>query len=221
MDDASHSTAASPPPPLPHELFRLVPPPLGVRLLAELAAADRLTYRAAMVAVAQDRRLRPVYLERKPKPERHAWMHAALGRRSVAAMAGQVLQAWLVRCQAPLLCTFLDALDIAHDADGTVEAFPECPPPARLRTAVDAAFAAHDPAVARLYFQAFCALHPDLWPPFNAMLAADPRTAWAPPPTATPATGPARPGETGVPLAPAPEPGPALAATDPAPPPAP
>jgi hypothetical protein len=158
-------------PPLPHELFRDMSGPFAVRLFDELAEADRPFYRITVASLAQMNRLRTIYLDRKPKPERHLWMRQALARKTASESAGHVIQTWLVKCHAPLLCRFLDSLGIPHEEDGTVESFPESPGAAALEKAVDELLAGDDPDVARAYLVSFCALNPELWPDFNQIVA--------------------------------------------------
>lgn len=159
----------------PSEIFRAMAPSMAQRLFAELSEADRPFYRVTVVALAQQNRLRPVFLDRKPKPERHLWMQKALSRKSASDSAGHIIQTWLVKCHPAILCRFLDSLDIPHDEDGTVEQFPDSPGREALEKAADALLAGDEPDVARIYLTAFCALNPGLWPEFAEIVAA--RTA--------------------------------------------
>ena len=68
--------------------------------------------------LASRRKLRPVFIERKPRPERHLWLQQALSLKSADDIAMQVLQIWLLGAQREMICEFLDSLGIAHDGKG-------------------------------------------------------------------------------------------------------
>ena len=57
-----------------HELFGFMSPGLANDIITYTFEADKPTYHAALGAVAQARHLRPVFLERQPRPQRHAMM---------------------------------------------------------------------------------------------------------------------------------------------------
>ena len=98
-------------------------------------------------SLAQQRKLRPLFVERKPRAERYGWMREALGRKVNETVGAHLLQIWLVGAHAKLLCDFLDGLGIAHDANGTIEALPPAPTKEALAKAIDPLFAQHDPGV--------------------------------------------------------------------------
>jgi hypothetical protein len=58
-----------------HELFGFMSPTLAGEILAFTFESEKPTYRATLNAVAEVRRLRPVFLERQPKP--HALLSQA------------------------------------------------------------------------------------------------------------------------------------------------
>jgi hypothetical protein len=67
-----------------HELFGFMSPNLADEIITFTFESDKPVYRATLNAVAQARHLRPVFLERQPKTQRHAAMIATL----VPARAG-------------------------------------------------------------------------------------------------------------------------------------
>jgi len=161
--------------PKPYELFAALPPTVSDQLFAFLMEREKPLYKATIDTLAKQRKLRPVFLERKPRPERHTWMKDALGRKVNEAVAAHLLQIWLVGAHAKLLCDFLDGLGIAHDENGTIEAMPPAPTKEALTKAIDPLFEKHDPAVVVVYLHAFQALDDNGWPTLAELLAADPR----------------------------------------------
>jgi len=136
---------------------------------------EKPLYKATLESLAKQRKLRPVFLERKPRTERHAWMLEALGRKINEGLSAQLLQIWLVSQQTKLLCDFLDSLGIAHDENGTVESIPADPGREALEKAIEQLFANHEPEDIAIYLHAFQALDENGWPSLQTILDTDPR----------------------------------------------
>ena len=128
--------------------------------------------------------MRPVFIERKPRPERYAWLKDALGRKQNEGVAAHLLQIWFVGQQTQLLCDFLDGLGIKHDENGTMEEMPPPPPRTALEPVIDALFKKHDHDVVRVYLQSFQALDEKGWPSLAELLESDDRLRLAEPLTA-------------------------------------
>lgn len=158
------------------ELFAQMSPALADEALGALQQSAKPTYRMAVETLAGQQKLRAVFLERKPRPERHAWLQRALARPANGPVAANLLQMWLVNSQAPMLCDFLDSLHIPHDGKGSIEDLPACPGPEPLRAAVDGLLAKDHPAErVAVYLHCFAAMDPEGWAPLDALLQADPR----------------------------------------------
>jgi hypothetical protein len=161
--------------PKPYEIFAALSPAVSEQLFSFIQEREKPLYKATIDTLAKQRKLRPVFLERKPRPERHQWMKDALGRKINEAVAAHLLQIWLVGSQSKLLCDFLDSLGIAHDENGTIEALPPAPPKDKLKDTVDQLVTKHDPAIVAIYLHAFQALDEEGWPTLAELLAEDPR----------------------------------------------
>src|SRR4051794_1345589 len=158
-----------------HEIFARMPTPVGAQLLAFVQENETALYQATIQTLAKQRNLRLVFIERKPRGERYAWLQATLGKAQNDGIALQLLQIWLVGAQTKLLCDFLDALGIAHDENGTIETLPPAPPKAELARAVETLCAKHDPAVVAVYLHTFQAMDEQGWSTLDELLAEDPR----------------------------------------------
>ncbi len=159
-----------------HELFAKMSEPLAADVLTFLHEQEKPVYKAAIQGLANQRNLRPVFVERKPRPERHAWMKAALSRPVSDTLATHLVQAWLLGANKPMLCEFLDAIGIVHEEDGTVEVIPPSPPRDKLQAAVDQLLTKYDPQAVTVYLHAFRDMDSSVqWPPLNEILAEDPR----------------------------------------------
>ncbi len=161
--------------PTPHEIFAHMPPAVADQLFSFLEKNEKPLYQTTLDTLAKQRKLRLIFVTRKPRPERHAWMRDVLGRAVNDAIAAHLLQIWLVGAHAKLLCDFLDGLGIAHDANGTIEALPPAPAKADLVKAIEPLFATHDPAVVAVYLHAFQALDDKGWDSLAELLGEDSR----------------------------------------------
>jgi len=160
----------------PHEIFSKIPAATASQVFSFLFEKEKPLYKATIDTLAKKRNLRPVFIERKPREERFAWLKDALARPMNDSVAAHLLQVWLVGAQSALLCDFLDALGIAHDKNGTVETLPPAPAKEKIAKAVDALLAKHDASVMAAYLHTFQALHEDGgWPTLSEVLETDAR----------------------------------------------
>jgi hypothetical protein len=157
-----------------HEIFSRISEPQVERIFSYLLAGQKALYKATIDSVAKQRKLRPVFVERKPRAERHAWLREALGRKVNDGVAAHLLQIWLVGEHARLLCDFLDALGIAHDENGTIETLPQCPPAEKLAAAVQSLLEKHEREVVAIYLHFFHVMDGS-WASLGEMLQSDPR----------------------------------------------
>jgi hypothetical protein len=142
----------------PNDIFSRMTPDVASQLFSFLFEKEKQLYKATIESIAKQRNLRPVFIERKPRVERFAWMQNALGRKASESVAAHLLQVWLVTVHAPLLCDFLDGLGIEHDKNGTVDTLPPAPPKEKLAEVIESLFTKHDPAVVAVYLNAFQSL---------------------------------------------------------------
>jgi hypothetical protein len=153
----------------PHEIFAHMPKETASKLLGFLFEKEKPLYKATIDSLTKQRKLRPVFVEKKPRNERFAWMKENEG------VAAHLLQIWLVGGHREVLCDFLDALGIEHDENGTIDNLPPAPEKAALTKAIDTLLAKHDPAVVVIYLHAFQALDENGWATLEELLKEDPR----------------------------------------------
>lgn len=157
-----------------HEILGFMSPALALEIVDYLYTSEKEVYRAALQGVAEARKVRPVFLERKPRAERHQDMVAALSKPRLEFVALNVLQTWLVKMQTALLADFLDGLGIAHQ-NGVVENLPATIADEKLHPAVEALLARHPREIVAVYLHAFCGLNGAKWPNLAGMLDKDER----------------------------------------------
>ncbi len=166
-----------------HEIFQRVDPPLAAKIFTFLQNENKPVYKAAIQGLANQRKLRAVFVERKPPAERHAWMKEALSRKISETLAEHLLQAWLVGAHRQMLCDFLDAFAIPHDEDGTAETIPPAPPKEKIAGAVEQLLARHAAVHVAVYLHAFQGMEGnEQWAPLGEILRQDARLALEQPP---------------------------------------
>jgi len=157
-----------------HELLGFMSPALAQEILLHAYEADKPLYRATLAAVAEARKLRPVFMERQPRTERHSAMLQTLSRPSLDLVTGNLIRGWLLKKYNPMLCDFLDALGITHK-EGVVEDLPATMEDEKLRSAVDALVAKYPPEVVAVYLNAFSEMNEVDWPNLKSILESDKR----------------------------------------------
>lgn len=159
----------------PHEIFARMPSATANQLFAFLMEKEKPLYKATIDSLAKQRKLRTIFVERKPREQRHAWMQEVLGKKQSEGIAAHLLQIWLVGAHAKLLCDFLDGFGIPHDENGTMDNLPPAPPKADVARVVESLLATHDPGVVAVYLNAFQAFDENGWSTLGELLAEDPR----------------------------------------------
>ena len=149
-------------------------PALGLEILTYTFESDKPLYRAVLTSVAEARKVRPVFLERQPKQQRHSTMLASLARPGLETVTANLVRTWLLKKYKEMLCDFLDALGIAHK-DGVVDDLPASIEDAKLNAAVDLLVNKYPREVAAVYLHAFQEMNEVDWPNLKTMLESDKR----------------------------------------------
>lgn len=157
-----------------HELFGFMPPTLAADILEHAHTHDRELYRATLNSIASARKVRPVFLDKQPRKERHAGMIGYLSRPGLELAAGTMLRGWLLKGHKSLLVDFLDGVGIAHK-DGVVDDLPESVDDAKLKSAVDAVLVKHPNDVVKVYLHSFNTMNESQWKNLEALLKEDAR----------------------------------------------
>ena len=91
----------------PHEIFARMPLETAEQLFGFIFEKEKPLYKATIDSLAKQRKLRAIFVERKPRTERHRWMQEVLGKKQSEGVAAHLLQIWLVGAHAKLLCDSL------------------------------------------------------------------------------------------------------------------
>lgn len=158
-----------------YQLFQYLSPNLATDIVKAMQAEQREAYRAALVKLAEQKRLRPIFVQRKSREDQAHWIINQLRLRISDEMAESLLQVWLIKSQKGLITTFLDQAGIEHDGEGSIEDLPKTIDPNKLDQAIEAVLADHPAEVVALYLRVFQLQEGGGWPEIKALLDNDPR----------------------------------------------
>jgi len=151
-------------------------PALAAQIFSFLQTDQKPVYKAAIQGLANQRNLRGVFVERKPPAERYPWMQAAFARKISDSLASHVLQAWLLGANKEMLCEFLDAMEIKHAEDGTVDELPASAPKEKIAAAVARLLGKFPAENVAVYLHAFRDMDSTVqWAALDEILAEEPR----------------------------------------------
>jgi len=157
-----------------HELLGFMSPALANDILSFIFESDKPAYRATVAAVAEAKHVRPVFLERQPRDQRHVTMLTALTKPQLDGAAGAFIRAWLVKKHTAMLVDFLNALEIKNE-NGVVEDLPGAVDDAKLKAAVEILLGKYPHETVAVYLNAFNDMNTAGWPNLKTLLEADAR----------------------------------------------
>lgn len=139
-----------------------------------LAENDRNAYKSAAGMLATRRKLRAVFVERKPKDERNQWIKESLSRPANADLALEILQVWTLGSNERMVCEFLDVLDIAHNGKGLIDNLPVEPAADKVTKAVELLISKYPAHSVIVYLHLFSGMDSQEWTTLRELLASRP-----------------------------------------------
>lgn len=159
-----------------HEIFSAIDPAVVSEILDWFRENDKNVYKTAVSTIAANRKLRPVFIQKKSLTEQYAWIHKTLQIRACDPIGDQILQAYLLSAQQSMLGMFCDGLGIPHDGKGSVVGdLPKALDVARLDETVDKLIDVFDPKIFTLYLHCFNMQVPGGYPALSAKIESDDR----------------------------------------------
>lgn len=163
-----------------HELYTAVDPAIVTQMLDWFRSNDRNVYKSAVATIAGNRKLRPVFIEKKPLVDQYAWIHKTLKINACNTIGEHLLQAYLMAGQQSMLAMFCDGMGIPHDGKGSVVGnLPKHLETDRLATTIDRLVDLFDPKLFTLYLYCFNMQVPGGWPELTEKLTSDERLTLA------------------------------------------
>ena len=157
-----------------HELLGFMSPALANDILSFTFESDKPAYKATVAAVAEVKRVRPIFLERQPRDARHTSMLVALTKPNMDAAAGALIRAWLVQKHQAMLVDYLNALDIKNE-NGVVDDLPPAVDDAKLKAAVEILLGKYPHEIVAVYLNAFNDMNAAGWANLKVLLETDSR----------------------------------------------
>jgi hypothetical protein len=157
-----------------YELFGFMSPTLATEIIESTFADNKDLYKSTLAAVAEARKVRPVFLQRKPRVDRHKDMIDMLGRPRMNVAAATLIRGWLMKSETALLSDFLNTLGIEHK-DGAVDDLPESVADEKLKAAIQLLLEKYPAEKVAVYLNAFAEMNEVDWPNLKAALDAETR----------------------------------------------
>ena len=158
-----------------HTLWPTLPLPLANEILLSVQKANKKLYRTAVEVMAPRMGVRVPTLLEMPKAQRHATWIQILARPEMEVLSFNILSAWLIDAQRPMLCAWLDALGIEHGDNGCADTFPPQPDAVALKKGVDLLLQQFDPQIVGVYLRTFNQIDETRWPDLDEILRNEPR----------------------------------------------
>ena len=163
-----------------YEIYSAVAPSVVNQMLDWFRSNDRNVYKSAVASLAEKRKLRPVFIEKKPMTEQYAWIHKTLKISACNTIGEHLMQAYLMAGQQSLLAMFCDGMGIQHDGKGSVVGeLPEALDAKRLDSTIDRLIEVFDPKILTLYLRCFNLQAPNGWNELSEKLNSDSRLVLA------------------------------------------
>lgn len=157
-----------------HELFGFMSPALAAQIVDFAFDNDKDLYRATLASVADAKKLRPIFYERKPRVERNKDIIAMLARPRLDLIAGNLIRGWLLKKHKAMLMLFLDTLGIKHQ-EGVVDDLPAMVDDGKLKEGIDKLLGQYPAEEVSVYLNAFYAMNDVSWPNLKDLLENEPK----------------------------------------------
>ena len=158
-----------------HTIWSTLPPQLANDILLSVQKANKKLYRTALEVMAPRMGIRVPKLIEMPKAQRHGIWIQILARPEMEVLSFNILSAWLIDAQRPMLCAWLDALGIEHGDNGCADTFPPQPDVEALKKGVDLLLQQFDPQTVGVYLRTFNQIDETQWPALDEILHTDMR----------------------------------------------
>ena len=158
-----------------YQIFQNITPKTGHQIIEFLREEDKDSYRATLSSLAAQRRLRPIFIQKKTREAQAEWMIKNLQLRQCDGACEHLLQTWLMKGYQDVLVSFLDGVGIKHNGKGEVEDLPEEIDEKKLKETSDKLLEEYDDELIAIYFHMFNLQRVDGWESLTALLKSESR----------------------------------------------
>ena len=159
-----------------YQIYQEIEPALVTDMCEWIRENEKALYNTALGSLAADRKLRPIFIQKKKPADQYVWLHKTLKLRTSDTVGEHLFQVYFMKGQQEILKAFCDGMEIPHDGEGQVEGdLPEELAADKLASTVDTLVGAHDPKLITLYLSIFNLQLPDGWGTLTETLRSDER----------------------------------------------
>lgn len=164
-----------------NEIFAEMKDDTATSVFQFLREEERQVYSAALSGLAANRKLRPVFVQKKPVPQQIEWLVKNVRLKGSSEVAENVLQLWLLKGNSEMLIGFLDGLGIEHDGKGAAEDIPDSIEKKKLEKTVKDLMSKYDSELVKIYLHTFQRQRADGWKEISELIDATPELQFATP----------------------------------------
>lgn len=161
-----------------YQLFQNISSDLATEIFSYLRSNEKDTYQGLVGSLAEQRKLRPIFILKKTPADQIAWLCKTSHLKIADGVDEHVLQIWLLNQQRALLISFLDSMGIEHDGEGSVDNLPDELDPDKLKTTVDQLLESNPEEIVKVYLHVFQLQRSDGWPTLGELLENDNRLSF-------------------------------------------
>jgi hypothetical protein len=159
---------------LAYQIFQTIPADLAETIFTHFRKQDRDTYKAIVERLAEQQKMRPVFITKQPPEKQVKLLTSACARKPAEEIAMHLLEQWLIGARQAILVDFMDHMKIEHDGSGMAAELPDTLDADMVRAAVDEMLKTHSNQEVALYLNVFQEQKDGGWPELTALLESDP-----------------------------------------------
>lgn len=159
----------------PQQIIASLSPATVSDLFRYLQKEEKAAFRSCLSTLAANRKLRPIFVERKPPDQRYAWMQREVARPGNEPIATNLLHIWLAGAKKSMIIDFLDSVGVEHDGDGGIDQLPPEPDAEKVNAGVEKLLATYPDEEVAAYLNAFQTMEESGWSRLESWLEQEPR----------------------------------------------
>ena len=159
-----------------YEIYQEIAPSIVEEMCQWLRGNEKELYNTALASLAANRKLRPIFVQRKQPKDQAVWLHKTLKLRTSDTVGEHLFQVWFMKGKQDILKAFCDGMGIEHDGEGQVEGdLPESLDAEKLKTTINTLLAGHEAPLVTVYLRVFNLQTQSGWESLTEALAKDER----------------------------------------------
>jgi len=159
-----------------YEIYQTIDPSVIEEMFQWIRAEERDLYKSTVATLAQDRKLRPVFVQKKSVADQISWLHKTLKLKSSDMIGEHLFQVYFMKGQEKMLISFCDAMGIEHDGKGSVQGeLPDSLEKGKLKEATEKLITDHGEKITTLYLRIFNLQTETGWKSITEILTEDER----------------------------------------------